>query len=70
MDDQSYGTGLSQTTTKLKIEELKRLVYKYAQSHNNDPDESVRLVVYYCINGDYTLKVGPTYGPKFGTGQG
>jgi hypothetical protein len=28
MDDQKYGTGLSQET-KLKIEELKRLVYKY-----------------------------------------
>ena len=23
--------------------------------HNNDPDEIVRLVVYYCINGDNTL---------------
>ncbi|MGC1930032.1 MAG: hypothetical protein WA667_13730 [Candidatus Nitrosopolaris sp.] len=56
IDDQSYATSLSDTTTtKLKIEELKRLVYKYSQYHNNDPDEIVRLVVYYCINGDNTL---------------
>ena len=38
MNDQSYGTGLSETTTtKLKIEELKRLVYKYHRYQNNDP---------------------------------
>ena len=50
MNDQSYGTGLSETTTtKLKIEELKRLVYKYHRYQNNDPDEIVRLVVYKCI---------------------
>jgi hypothetical protein len=54
MDDQSFGTGLSQET-KLKIDELKRLVYKYRQYQNNDPDEIVRLVVYNCINGDNTL---------------
>jgi hypothetical protein len=54
MDDQSYGSGLP-PKTKLKIEELKRLVYKYRQYQNNDPDEIVRLVVFYCINGDNTL---------------
>jgi hypothetical protein len=54
MDDQSFGTGLSQETTQ-KIDELKRLVYKYRQYQNNDPDEIVRLVVYYCINGDNRL---------------
>ncbi len=55
-DDQSYGTSLADTTTtKLKIEELKRRVYKYPQYHNNDPEEIVRLVVYNCINGDNTL---------------
>jgi hypothetical protein len=54
MDHQSYGTGLSQDTI-MKIQELKRLVYKYTQFHNNDPDQIVRLVVYYCINGDNTL---------------
>jgi hypothetical protein len=56
MDDQSFGTGLSETTTtKLKIEELKRLVYKYSQYQNNDPEEIVKLAVYNCINGDNTL---------------
>jgi hypothetical protein len=55
IDDQSYVTSLSDTTTtKLKIEELRRLMYKYPQFHN-DPDEIVRLVVYNCINGDNTL---------------
>ena len=52
--DEGFGTGLS-PETKLKIEELKRLVYKYRQYHNNDPEEIVRLVVYNCINGDNTL---------------
>ncbi|MGA9153284.1 MAG: hypothetical protein WBZ36_22120, partial [Candidatus Nitrosopolaris sp.] len=56
MDDQSFGTGLSQETT-LKIEELKRLVYKYRQYQNNDPDEIVRWAVYWCINGDNTLLI-------------
>ena len=56
IDHQSYATSLSDvTTTKLKIEEFKRLVYKYSQYHNNDPDEIVRLVVYNCVNGDSTL---------------
>jgi hypothetical protein len=54
MDDQIYGTCLSQETI-VKLTELKRLVYKYTQFHNNGPDEIVRLVVYYCINGDNTL---------------
>ena len=44
--DQSYGTGLSPETTH-KIDELKRLVYKYRQYQNNDPDEIVR----WAING-------------------
>jgi hypothetical protein len=53
-DEQRYGSGLSPETI-LKIEQLKRLVYKCSQYHNNDPDEIVRLVVYNCINGDNTL---------------
>ena len=40
MDDQSYGTGLSQETI-LKIRELKRLVYKYPQ---------------YCPNADEIIR--------------
>jgi len=47
----TVGTGLSQDTIQ-KIQELKRLLNKYPQYHNIDPDEIVRLVVYYCINGD------------------
>lgn len=49
-DDQSYGTGLSQAT-KLKIEELKRLAYKYPQYHSN-PDEIIRWAILCTINGD------------------
>jgi hypothetical protein len=51
MDDQSYGTGLSQET-KLKIEELKRLLYKYPQYQNNDPDEIVKWAIYCSSNDD------------------
>jgi hypothetical protein len=53
MDDQGNGHGLSQGTI-LKIEELRRLLNIYPQYQNNDPDEIVRLVVFYCINGDNT----------------
>jgi hypothetical protein len=52
MDHQSYGTGLSQET---KLKELKRLVYKYAQFHNNSPDAIVGYATYRSINGDDTL---------------
>jgi len=38
-----------------KIDELKELLNKYPRYQNNDPDEIMRLVVYYCINGDNTL---------------
>jgi hypothetical protein len=44
--DQSYETGLSPETTH-KINELKRLVYKYRQYQNIDPDEIVK----WAING-------------------
>lgn len=52
MDDQSYRTGFSQGT---KLEELKRLVYRNAQIHNNSPDEIVRYAAYWSINGDDTF---------------
>jgi hypothetical protein len=50
-DVQSYGIGLSQET-RLKIEELKKLVYKYPQHHNNKPDEIVNWAIYCSVNGD------------------
>jgi hypothetical protein len=53
MADQRSGHGLSQGTI-LKIEELRRLLNIYPQYQNNDPDEIVRLVIFYCINGDNT----------------
>ncbi|MFZ0511480.1 MAG: hypothetical protein WAM14_07735 [Candidatus Nitrosopolaris sp.] len=53
-DDQRYLGSLSQDTL-VKIEQLKLLLNKYPQYHNNDPDEIVRLIVYNCINGDNTL---------------
>jgi hypothetical protein len=54
MDDQSYGSGLSQDTI-VKIGEFKRLVYKYPQYHNNDPDEIVKWAIYCSSNGDDTF---------------
>jgi hypothetical protein len=51
MDDQRYGTGVSQETTH-KINELKMLVYKYRQYQNNDPDEIVKWAIYCSSNGD------------------
>jgi hypothetical protein len=54
MDDQGNGSGLSQGAI-LRIEELRRLLNIYPQYQNNDPDEIVRLVVFYCIKGDNTL---------------
>jgi hypothetical protein len=49
MDDPSYRTGLSQDTI-VKIQELKRLVYKYPKYWN--PDGIIKLVTYNFINGD------------------
>jgi hypothetical protein len=48
------GRGLSPETI-LKIEQLKRLVFKYRQYQNIDPDEIVRLAIYNSINGDNRL---------------
>jgi hypothetical protein len=52
IDHQSYGAGLSRET---KLQELKRLVYKYPQFHNNGPDAIVRWATYWSINGDDTI---------------
>jgi hypothetical protein len=41
--DQSFPTGLSQET---RLKELEKLVYKYPQYHNNDPDEIVKWAIY------------------------
>jgi hypothetical protein len=50
MDDQIYGTGLSQET-RLKIEELKRLMYKYSQYLTN-PNGIIKWAIYWSIKGD------------------
>ena len=51
--DDEEKTTVSQETT-LKIEELKRLMYRYYQYHHN-PVAVVNCTVYYCNNGDNTL---------------
>jgi hypothetical protein len=37
-----------------KIQELKRLMYKYSQYHSN-PGAVINCIIYYCINGDNSL---------------
>jgi hypothetical protein len=49
--DQSYETGLSPETTH-KINELRRLVYKYHQYQNIDPDEIVKWAINGALKGD------------------
>ena len=51
--DDEKTTTLSQETI-LKIEELKRLIYRYSQYHRN-PGAVINCIVYYCNNGDNTL---------------
>ena len=51
--DNEQTTTLSQET-RLKIAELKRLVYRYSQYHRN-PGAVINCIVYYCNNGDNTL---------------
>jgi hypothetical protein len=51
-DDEETIT-LSQETT-LKIQEVKRLIYRYSQYHRN-PSAVINCIVYYCNNGDNTL---------------
>jgi hypothetical protein len=50
MDDQSYGTGLSQDTL-LKIERLKRLLNKYPQYFTN-PNQILTWTIHWAVNGD------------------
>jgi hypothetical protein len=40
--------------TRLKIAELKRLVYKYPQYHRS-PGAVISCIIYFCNNGDNTL---------------
>jgi hypothetical protein len=51
MDVQKYATPLTPETT-LKIEELKRLVYKYGQYQNIDPGEIVKWAINGTLKGD------------------
>jgi hypothetical protein len=53
MNDQKYGPGLFRDKI-LKIEELKRLMSKHSQYHEN-PDGVIRLAVYNSVKGDDTL---------------
>jgi hypothetical protein len=54
--DQRYGNSFSETTTtKLKIDELKRLMNKYPKYHNNDPDVIIQWAIHSCLNGDNTF---------------
>jgi hypothetical protein len=52
--DEGLGTALSQETM-LKIEQLKRLVHKYRQYQDTDPNVIVEWAVYCSINGDNTF---------------
>jgi hypothetical protein len=49
-DDEERTTTLSHET-RVKIEELKRLVYKYPQYHRN-PGAIISCVIYFCSDGD------------------
>jgi alpha-tubulin suppressor-like RCC1 family protein len=51
--DDEKTTTLSQETI-LKIQELKKLIYRYSQYHHN-PAAVLSCIVYYCNNGDNTL---------------
>jgi hypothetical protein len=51
IDKQTYGSGLSQDAIQ-KIQELKRLLNKHPQYHNNDPDEIVKWAIYCSSSGD------------------
>jgi hypothetical protein len=55
-DDEETTTILSHET-RLKIAELKRLVYKYPQYHHN-PAAVINCIVHFCNNGDNTLLDG------------
>jgi hypothetical protein len=50
---EDHGTGLSQDTI-IKIQELKRLAYRYPH-YCAIPDGAIKLAIYYSINRDNTL---------------
>jgi hypothetical protein len=52
--DTTNGHGAISQETILKIQEFKRLMYKYSQYHLN-PDGFIKCVTYLSINGDNTL---------------
>jgi hypothetical protein len=56
MDDEINQNSLSQEKM-LKIEELKRLMYKYPQYHIN-PDDIIRVAIFNSINRDDRLLDG------------
>jgi hypothetical protein len=51
MNDRSYETRISPETIH-KIDQIKRLAYKYPQYHNNHPDEIVKWAIYCSSNRD------------------
>jgi hypothetical protein len=51
MNDRSYETRISPETIH-KIDQIKRLAYKYPQYHNNHPDEIVKWAIYCSSSGD------------------
>ena len=53
VDNPSYRTSLFQDN-RVKIQELKRLMYKYPHYCVN-PDGTIKLVIYNSIDGDNTL---------------
>jgi hypothetical protein len=53
MNDASYRTGLTQNNI-VKIQELKRLAYKYPH-YCAIPDEAIKFAIYNSIIGDNTL---------------
>jgi hypothetical protein len=53
-DDEEKTTTTLSRETILKIQELKRLMYKYSQYHRN-PGAVINCIIYYCSNGDNTL---------------
>ena len=52
--DTTNDQGTISQETILKIQELKRLVYRYPQYHSN-PDGVIKCVTHFSINGDNTI---------------
>ena len=53
-DDEEKTTTTISHETRLKIEELKRLVYKYPQYHSN-PGGVIACVIHFCNEGDNSI---------------